>query len=478
MINISKKQYVLSSAKISPDNMQEYKIGKNYLYADEQLNISECDTADGKKVFLLGNAFCTDKEGKRAEDDIAASNTDDILSATVFWTGRWSLITEVELITDASALMGAFYGEKDGNWFISSSPALIAEIMETSVKDKVKSDGINWQILPYSVITNVKALLCTQKISFKGENIQILRKDWICDRRALSTEEKCRMIADILVTASKNIHNYSGKKILLALTGGKDSRLTFSALIKSGVPFASYTAEHSNISHSDKTAPVEIAKRFGIKHTYIRKSILNKDKLSDYYRFCAGNSNGADAEFYAQSQFLGFAEDTLIIRSGLFEAGQSYARSYTTPDIAGFTKGMMSYYGELRNSDKQRAAFEEWLGIVKEYSIDYIDIRDRFYIEQRVGGWAAAIEQSLDISDFTSIQIANCAELLSILLSCNDEERKSLALSYETIKLLEPNALTIDINRSSFSDKLLYIKNIVKNPLRKWKKFKNKHKRK
>lgn len=467
MTDIAKKQYILSSCKLSLENMQEHKIAEMYLYTSDKLNICKCETANGKKVVILGNAFCTDAPNKQVQDDITAFNGENIENAASYWSGRWTLITETELITDATGLMGAFCGEKDGNYFVSSSPALIAKVMGASVDGTIKSRGVSWQILPYSVVNDVNKLLSTQKIVFANGKMQVVHNNWIKNYREKSTEEKCNAVADILVNAVKNMAEFSGKKLMLALTGGKDSRVTFSALVKAGVPFECYTADHENLSNSDKTVPKKLAQHFGVKHNFIKRDPLNKEMLADYYHFCAGNSKGADASFYACNLFSHFGEDTIVVRSGLFEAGQTYARSYTSPDIEGFEKGITTYYSDLQNDESQKSAFSEWLSITKENPIDYIDIRDRFYIEQRAGGWAAAIEQSLDINDFTSIQIANCAELLSVLLSCNDEERKALALSYETIKILEPKALSIPVNQVTLCDKLSRVKNIARNPVKK-----------
>ncbi len=477
MTDITKKQYILSSCKLQTEGMQEYKIAEMYLYIDARLNINKYETVDGKQVILLGNAFCTDANEKSVTDDIQSYSGDNIQSVTSFWTGRWVLVTENELITDALGLMSAFYGEKDGNWYISSSLALMAKVMDASVDGTVKSRGVTWQILPDTIVNDVKKLLCTQKITFEDNQIQIIQNNWIKDYREKSTEEKCHAVAEILVNAFNNLYKYSDKKIILALTGGKDSRLTFAALVKSGIPFESYTADHENLSNSDKTVPIKLAKQFGVKHSFIKRDALNKEMLADYYNFCAGNSKGADASFFACNLFSHFDEDTVVIRSGFFEAGQTYARSYTTPDIDGFADGVTAYYSDLQNIEKQKIAFQTWIENAKKNPIDYVDIRDRFYIEQRAGGWAAAIEHSFDINDFTSIQIANCAELLSVLLSCNEDERRTLALSYETIKILEPKALEIPINQVTLGDKLSRVKNIVRNPGKKLKNYLSKIRR-
>ena len=462
MVEIFKKQYILSAEQLDVP-ISERRIGDLFLYTDEELKITELELLDGRKLWLLGNAFCTHRE-ICAEDDAKNFDGDDLISLTRNWTGRWTLITENEIFNDATGLMSVFYHPEKR--IASSSLALMSCVTGQECGEKVKSSGISWQILPSTRVDGVYTLLATEKLYINNERFEAAFCNWITDYRHLTAEEKCRKTADMLSTALKNIHNFSGKKILLALTGGKDSRVTFAALVKSGVPFSAYTAEHSEISSSDKVIPRKLANRFGIEHTYVKGNKINADKLQDYYRFSAGNSNGADAVFYAAGQFDGFGKDTVIIRSGIYEAAQSYARSYTKADQQGFADGMTSYYSDLRNNESQKKAFAYWLEAVNKNPINYIDIRDRFYIEQRVGGWAAAIEQSLDINEFTSIQIVNSAELLSVFLSCNDREREELSIAYGTINMLDSRALELDINKRTLSDKIMIIIRALKKRLK------------
>ncbi len=467
MTDIAKRQYVLSDRQLDLQNMQEYRLAGNYLYTHRELNMGIAHTADGKQVVVLGNAFCTDKAGKRFSEDIAAFSGADIGDATRYWTGRWTLITEKELIHDATGLMGAYYAANETGWVVTSSPALLAQVTGKNSRGTVKADGISWQILPGCIVEGGKTLLCTQRLCFTQAGLSVVPNQWIWDRRSLSTEEKSRAVADMLVNGFKNIQAFSGRDILLALTGGKDSRVTFAALVSSGVPFSCYTAQHENISNADKTIPQKLSKTFGISHRYIKNAKMDKSRLWDYIRFTAGNSNGADAQFFACGQFDKLPENAVVIRSGLYEAGQTYGRSVAGPEPEEFVKGMTGYYGELTKDPVQAEAFSQWLKNAQENPIDFVDLRDRFYIEQRVGGWAAAIEQSLDMNDFVSIQIANCPELLSVLLSATEQERKELALSYKTMELLEPGVLAFAVNRPSLSDKLLRVKGVLRNPVRK-----------
>ncbi len=474
MTDISKKQYLLSSAPLTIEGMTERRLGQVYLYTGEKLNITECKTADNKDVLIIGNAFCTDKRDKRVESDIEACEEKDILGATRFWTGRWALITENLISVDATGLTSAFYLAEESEWLISSSLALISRVTGKDTVGNVRRVGLTWQMLPYTLIPDVRGLSCFQYIEFSPREIKLCPKVWVLDKRELSTDEKCAAVSEMLVNAAYNIHKYSGKKLLLALTGGKDSRVTFSAMLKAGVPFSAYTAEHTNISSADKIVPKKLCGMFGVGHRYVRKGAFSKEKYDDYLNFCAGNSNGADADFYACGQFSQIDEDTVVIRSGIFEVGQTFARGYASPEAESFANDIRGFYSELSGGGVQEKAFDEYMSFVKETPVEHIDLRDRYYLEQRVGGWASAIEQSLDINGFTSVQIANCEELLSVLASCNEKERSALALSYGVIRMLEPRALDVPVNKRTLADKLGRVRSILKDPLGKAKRIINK----
>lgn len=471
MTDITKKQYLLSSAPIAIDGMTQRRLGRVYLYTGEKLNIAECKTLDGVEVLVIGNAFCADKRDKCVKADVEACNGKDLLTITRFWTGRWAIITEDMLSLDATGLMGGFYFEDDGKWLVSSSLALVSKVTGKETIGRVRREGLTWQMLPQTLISGVRAIGCFQYADFSNGTFRLCPKVWLTDKRELDTEQKCRAVAEMLVNSVGNIHKYSGKKLMIALTGGKDSRVAFSALLKSSVPFSAYTAEHENISSADKSVPRKLCEIFGVEHKYIRKKQFSKSKYDEYLAFCGSNSNGADANFYACGQFDEIDANKVVIRSGIFELGQTFARGYLSSDIDGFVKDAKKFYGELSDGGVQEKSFNEYIDYVKQNPIDYIDLRDRFYLEQRVGGWVSAIEQSLDINEFTSIQIANCEEMLSVLSACNEKERSELALSYGVIRKLEPRALDLPINKRTFSDRLGDLISVLKDPAGKAKRF-------
>jgi len=463
-MNISNKQYILSYRSLQLDDMEEIPLSDAFLYIGKSLRIKELITADAKKVFLIGQTFCMDKKDKSPADDIKLSNANKLTDVSKNWTGRWALVTDNRLLIDATGLMSAFYYEDKAGWVVSSSLALMSEIINKPIgKKSVKSTGLTWQLLPLSLLEGVKTLFCTQIITWSKKGLAIDFCNRFSDQSSLTTMEKVNRIAMMLQNALWNIWKYSGKNISIALTAGKDSRLVLSAALASGVPFDTYTAIHPNISRSDCNLPSKMANRFGFKHRIIKPKKKNDDKYMDYLTFCGNNSKGADFTFYANGQFDEFDDNCLVIRSGIFEAAQHYGRSITTGNsIEELGKALRNYYAS--DIDRmQEKGLTAWIEYAKSNPITPIDIRDRFYIEQRVNGWVAAIEQSLDINSFTSIQIANCSELISILLSANEEERARLALSFDPIKKMFPTLLNYPINQRYFSDTLkIYLNGITK----------------
>jgi len=472
MTDISKKQYIWSAKKLNnAPSMKEYPVAGGYLYVHDELNICIYTDKNENKVYLLGNAFCMDRAGKTPADDIAQWDGESAKELTKFWTGRWVLFTDNELLTDACGLMSAFYTNEKEQKYISSSLALICDFADITVSRSVESSGLTWQLLPYTVADGVKLLLCTQKISFTQDDFCVVFDNRFDISFDMTTEKKCEQISAYLVNAAKNICQFSAKTLYLALTGGKDSRLVLSAFLNAKSPFVAYTFEHKNISSSDKKIPAILSSKYGFLYKYIKRARFLKSLAEDYYHFTKNNSKGADADFYAHSQFARIPKDAVIIRSGIFEVAQSYARSIAGETKNAFCNGMKRYYSSITADFNQSRAFDEWIEYTDKFPIDNLDIRDRFYIEQRVGGWVAAIEQSMDLNDFTSIQIANCAALISILASATNDEREKLSLSYDVIKILKPELLSYGINVRDFGDKVNYVLSILKSPKTKLKNF-------
>ena len=452
MVELTHKQYLISNRRIAPQGMEEFVLAaERYLYVGSGLRVRKGETKRGESYVLLGEAYCTDRYPKEVVEDLESPDFQDCISATRYWTGRWVLIVDSILITDACGLMSAFYQNDGTDWMVSSSLALISNQLGLRCDKKVSKTGLTWCLLPYTLQDSVKLLFCTQKMHL-GSSLSTEFCNRYEDEKDLSFEERIDKITQCLTIGIKNIAHFSGRKIWLALTAGKDSRLTFAAALSSGVHFDTYTAEHQHMRVADRKMPAKISKVYGIQHHNLRKGKYSTSRYNDYCHFSGFNSLGADAEFYATNQFAEIPDNAVVIRSGIFEAGQTYARRIAGGDRETFIQGIRTYYKDDFQNPVQDAAFNEWLDYQDKHPMFGIDIRDRFYLEQRVNGWVAAIEQSLDINAFVSIQIANSSVILGSMLYATQDDRKNLRLPVELIRQLNEKLLDFPINKSSWRD--------------------------
>ena len=466
MIENTRKQYLISAVPRDLPTMTATRLSCGaYLYVGKGLNVQQFNDARNRKYIILGNAFCTDMANRSVADDIQSFDGENINVLVKSWTGRWMLIADTEIQTDACGLMSAFYTQGE-DWCISSSLAIMSQILKVKPTKTVSDFGLTWQLLPNTLVEGVKCMFCTEKFIVKDRILNVYHNQWVTDYTYLTTDEKVERISQVLKAAMKNIELFSGLNIMLALTSGRDSRLLLAAALASDIKFSTYTMQHENISVSDKKLPAKIAKSLGLVHRYIKAERFSVFKVEEYLTFNAGNSTGADIMFYAHGQSAKIPSDTVVIRGSVFEAARTFGRSIATSDLDGFQKGYEAYYQTSLQDPLQADSFKQWLKYVEKNPISFIDIRDRMYVEQRVGGWVAAIEQSLDINEWTSIQIANCRELISVLLSATEEERNAASLSIGAINQLCSSLNRYPYNQSSICDKIRLIKNVLLNPTR------------
>lgn len=459
------KQYLITNHEICIIGTKVFSLSEEIcLFVGEELGVKNGFTKGGTPYWLLGEAYCTDRFPCDVLEDLNNDIEGVVHSITNHWTGRWVLILGKELITDACGLMSVFYHVDESGWMVSSSLALLSEQLGLSENKRVSNSGLTWNLLPSTIHSQVRLLFCTQKITLK-QRLEIGFYNRFTEWKDLTHEQRVSTIISNLVIGLKNIEKYSERKIWLALTAGKDSRLTFAAALSGGVSFETYTARHRNMSDADRHIPIELAETYDISHHFLHKGRFSESKYKEYCAFSGFNSLGADAEFYATGQIDQIPNDAVVIKSGLFEAGQTYARSIAGPDKESFVRGIKSYYRDSFKDPVQETAFNEWLDYQDKHPMHGIDIRDRFYLEQRLNGWASAIEQSLSINSFPSVQIANSATVLGCLLYASADDRKDLRLSYDLIKSLNSELLDYPVNQRTFGDCVRIVFNGLKRRL-------------
>ena len=229
-MELSHKQYLISNRRQCLRGMDESPLdGGLWLYAGAGLQVKKGKTAAGLPYVLIGEAYCTDVFPKRAWDDLDTAQDGDIFEISKYWTGRWVLMLGGEMITDACGLMSAFFHSdgRTGQWLVSSSLALASVLAGSSASSsgcKVASSGLNWQLLPLTLSDKVRLMFCTEKLVL-GEEPSFSFHNRFGEWKDKDFDSRVRTVTCSLVTALKNISRFSGRRIWLALTAGKDSRL-------------------------------------------------------------------------------------------------------------------------------------------------------------------------------------------------------------------------------------------------------------
>src|SRR5262249_13611210 len=88
-------------------------------------------------------------------------------------------------------------------------------------------------------------------------------------------------------------------------------------------------------------------------------------------------------------------------------------------------------------------AYLSWVGDHTEPNLDF---RDRWYLEQRLGCWAATAEQAIDVTGLARISIANSHYVLSRMNQASLSERENGAYQRAAIASLAPPLASYPIN--------------------------------
>jgi len=432
--------------------------------------LSHCDALEvqsvtdtlGREWAILGFAVQTEPG---APDPVGAlrESTSHAEEVVRTWTGRWALIGSDVLHPDPTAMLGCFYriiedGPRAGVW-ISSSVALLAGLVGSPSPGPLREpldwgSGVDWFPPPTSRYKGIRRVLPSQALEF-AEGMVTPRRRKVPEpvRPSRSSEEIAAAVERRLVTALRNIARSSNGTPWLALTAGKDSRLLLAAARAAGVEVRTFTQElpFYRWNLSDRTLPPLLSEKVGYEHRFIRAESLERDLLRLWDEHTAGQSVETDRVFIARRQWDPIPPGSTVLRAGVFETAQCAEHSILPP-VARDSGEMLDclarwavFSGRPLTSD-QAGALSEWLNWINEDVGSGLDWRDRFYMEQRVGGWLSSVEQGLDCTGRRSLHPANCSALLEDLLAFDPSMRVTFDHHEMLIERMAPELLEYPIN--------------------------------
>ena len=440
------KQFLIGNQQIQIQHDWKTKvIGENlYLSHCSSLIVQSVKDLSGVEWHILGIAVQSDNTRESPLTEIARSHTNGIKKLYSSWAGRWVLVGNHQVHTDCSSLLGCFYTKITGDHWVSSSLAIIEEICGLSPRPEILKHkvGIEWYPLPLTRFEGVFKILPSQFLNLTT---------FIPEPRPLPHEIKGKNYNEILTQIAEKLKhslvNVSGigKRILVPLTSGYDSRLVLAATHYAGLKAETYTTGHDYISYADIKTPFKLSKAAGYRHMFIKPSAFSKHKEEMYDYHSGKNIYDIDRTKYAHGQWELFGKGDVVLRGGLFELARCFywKKMGSELNIENIIEARRLTYDPDSFNAK---ALSEWLKWVKQTPTEGLDWRDRYYLEQRVAGWLSSLEQSLDLTDTERFYIINCHDIISLFLSIPEEKRKTSQHHIDLIDIMFHQLLRYPFN--------------------------------
>jgi hypothetical protein len=350
---------------------------------------------------------------------------------------------------DASGLLGCFYGTtRDGQVWISSSPALLADILSPKADSRqlYYQRGLSWFTPPLSRFVDISRLLPSQVIKLKDGSFQP-RPLLPPINPDLDYQEALELLSQSMITALRRLYQKQSK-VWLGLSAGVDSRLVLAMAYRGGVNIAPFTRIAARMSVADRILPATLAKKLGYQHIFLhgRNSQAKRQHLVTEHS--AGHVSQGDALPFLQS--VRDSLEGISVGGWCMEVGKALWRNSlpnTIDDTEICTQQIAQTYGEPLNSSAI-AGIRQWLEWVKQTPQAHMDWRDRFYIEQRLAGWQSSKEQLYDLSNIQRIPIVNAARTYALMLSIAENRRLNGKYQLDLISQAVPHLSCYPCNPS------------------------------
>ncbi len=434
--------------KVHPDWQVETVNGCGILSYCPKLSVRKIISRGGAEYVLIGMAVQSDASRPAPVEELKDLQA-GVADLTDSWAGRWILIADGVLQTDAAGMMGCMYSVMGGATCVSSSTTLLRTPQTPVFDDRILEHGVGleWYIAPFSRYEGIRRLLPSQQLDLKTGRI--------CAKRLfkpvqLTYEQALRRVENTLVTTVAALAKTS-QSLWLPLTAGFDSRLLLAAVLRAGVKLRCYTQAYTGISHGDLTLPPKLARLAGFDHVLIQPGKFDHSKEAAFALHTGEQTADRDKEFLCRGQWDYFGETDLIIRGGGIEIGCPRASRYhfsaseDAPCSVPPVDQIMAEHDQTPSMPLV-CALEEWRRWTEATRHHELDWRDRFYIEQRLGAWASSIEQALDLSPCTRVPVSSCARYMSSMLQVPDHIRRDSAHQVELIRRMAPELLAYPFN--------------------------------
>ncbi len=398
---------------------------------------------DGR-ILLLGIAwqFLPEKGTPAAEMDKLCEacpgeiGQEKILEMEESWCGRYLLVCQGVIYTDACSLLPVYYSA-DG---IAGDCTLLEELAGGKRKNYEMPEHriMNWMPGPLTQYERVRHLLPSQLYNYEEGKV-ISRQLLAAHYPGIPGEqERLARIIDCFDFSLRQMQAaLPDTKLLVAITGGHDSRTLLALAKHAGIDFDAFTLWHDEIYEDDLAVPKKLCRAAGIAHYEIprQERADASSRIRVYQDHISGQIWDEDRLYYAHRQFDPLTEqfgNTALLRSGVWPNVMEWYRRSFTADGPGFD--FYDWFGVQKGSLEERS-MQEYFAWHREHPQKGLSPCNVFYWDQRNGCWLSAIETGFTLFDrVLSLQPANCRYLMTMLMEFPEEER---IINHHQYKIVE-----------------------------------------
>jgi hypothetical protein len=443
-MSLHRRQFVIAATPVSIDeSWRSVPIGGGlHLSYHQALPVEDTRDRDGGTWHLLGIALQADPLQAPPLAEIARTRTHEVEDLVATWAGRWILVGDGALRTDAGSLFTCFYGPSEGDGLVvSSSPALIRDqIGAGELSPPLRYEqGMDWFPPPASRFGRIRRLLPSQALALSNGERPVWPRPLMATRAEAPYDETLEQLETEIRTVLRNLAG-TERRMWLALTGGYDSRVLLAALWREELDFATFTFEVPGMSDADRVLPSLLAKEAGVPHHFIGREHFDVDRVRTFEAHIAGHTADLGRELYAFRQYDQLPANGVEILTTLFELGSGYygQKLPSKPDeVVRSIEQAFGFAEHHAESFAHREGIREWSRWIEAHPEPAMDWRDRFYWEQRGAGWAGAFFQGNDLI-VESVSPVNCQSIMSAMLGIDPAKRRGKRWEVDLVYRMAP----------------------------------------